>query len=454
MLPLTLAEIAAAAGGTLHDGDPATVVTAKITFDSRAVEGGGMYVALPGARVDGHDFVDAAIEAGAVAVVTTRAVGVPAVVVEDTLLAYGKIASALVGRLPRLRVAAVTGSVGKTTTKDLMGQVLGRLGPTLAPPGNRNSEAGLPETVSLLTPEHRFLVAEMGARNVGDIAYMAGIVHPAVGVVLNVGVSHLGTFGSREGIAQAKGELVESLEADGVAVLNADDELVAAMASRTKARVVTFGLGAAADVRAEGITVDDEGRASFTLHTPGGSAPVSLRLRGEHLVPNALAAAAVALAFTDDVALVAGALSEAEPVSAGRMRVAEGRDGVTVINDAYNSSPTAATGALRTMATMARGRRTVAVLGSMYELGGDSAAEHASVGRVVAEVGIDLLLTVGNEDAVALGEAAAAGGVETRHVADADAAREALAGLLKPGDLVLVKASNGVGLMRVADGLL
>ncbi|OJF10880.1 UDP-N-acetylmuramoyl-tripeptide--D-alanyl-D-alanine ligase [Couchioplanes caeruleus] len=453
MLPLTLAEIAAAVGGTLHDADPQAQVTGLCTFDSRVVEPGGLYVALPGARVDGHDFAVQAIEAGAVVVLAARPLGVPAIVVEDTLAAYGRLATAIVARVPSLGVVGVTGSVGKTTTKDLIGQVLSSLGPTTAPPGNRNSESGMPENVSRVTADSRFLVLEMGARHVGDIAYLTSLVRPHVGVVLNVGTAHLGEFGSREAIAKAKGELVEALAADGAAVLNADDPMVAAMAGRTAAEVVTFGLGAEATVRAESVEVDGTGRASFTLRTPAGAAKVALRLVGEHLVPNALAAAAVALHFTDDLALIAQALSTAAPVSEGRMQVVESPAGFTVINDAYNAGPVSMTAALRTLTKLAAGRRAVAVLGQMNELGETSTADHVGVGAVAAEVGVDWLLTVGNDDAAQLGRAAAERGVATRHVPDRDAAREALAEQLAPGDVVLFKGSNSVGLMALATTL-
>ncbi|MBW6433080.1 UDP-N-acetylmuramoyl-tripeptide--D-alanyl-D-alanine ligase [Actinoplanes hulinensis] len=451
---MTLAEIAAAVGGTLHDADPSARVTGLVTFDSRHVEPGSLYVALVGARVDGHTFAGQAIESGAVGVLAARPVGVPAIVVPDVLAAYGRLATFLVQQLPDLGVVGVTGSVGKTTTKDLIGQVLSKLGPTTAPPGNRNSEVGMPENVSRLTPDARFLVLEMGARHVGDIAYLTSVVQPQVGVVLNVGTAHLGEFGSREAIAQAKGELVEALAADGAAVLNADDPLVAGMASRTTAKVVTFGLSPQATIRAEAVSLDAAGRAAFTLHTPHGQAAVTLRLHGEHLVPNALAAAAVALHFTDDVALVADALSNADPVSDGRMQVADAADGTTVINDAYNASPVSMKAALKALKTIAQDRRTVAVLGQMNELGETSVDDHVEVGQTVAELGVDLLVTVGNDDAAQLGETAGKAGIATLHAVDRDAAALVLAEQVRPGDVVLLKGSNGVRLMSLAPILL
>jgi UDP-N-acetylmuramoyl-tripeptide--D-alanyl-D-alanine ligase len=450
---MTLAEIAAAVGGTLHDADPDTRVAALVTFDSRRVEPGGLYVALNGARVDGHDFAGQAVAAGAVGVLAARPVGVPAIVVDDVRAAYGALAGAIVSRVPGLAVVGITGSVGKTTTKDLIGQVLSRLGPTTAPPGNRNSEVGMPETVSRVAPDARFLVLEMGARHVGDVAYLASMVKPRVGVVLNVGTAHLGEFGSREAIAVAKGEMVEGLPADGAAVLNADDPLVAAMSSRSTAPVVTFGRSSQAAVRAEEITVDALGRASFVLHAPQGDARVALRLHGEHLVSNALAAAAVALHFTDDVVLVADALSAAQPVSEGRMQLTVRADGITVINDAYNASPDSVAAALKTLTAMAQGRRTVAVLGQMNELGDSSTADHIAVGELAAQLGVGWLLAVGNDDAVQLADAASHGGVATMHVPDRDVAGRVLQERLVPGDVVLVKGSNGVGLMPVAEHL-
>ncbi len=457
MLPLTVAEIAVAVGGVVDGADPRAWVTGLCTFDSRLVEVGSLYAAVPGARVDGHDFARSAIDAGAAVVLATRPLGVPTIIVDDVLVAYGRLASAITERLPGLEVVAVTGSMGKTTTKDLMGQILSALGPTTVTPGNRNTEFGVPETVSRLAPDSKFLVLEMGARHVGDIAYLTSLVQPEVGIVLNVGNAHIGAFGSRENIARAKGELLEALPTGGRAVINADDALVAAMANRTAADVVTFGLASEATVRAESVVIDERGRASFTLRAPQGSAPVSLQLYGRHLVPNALAAVAAALSFTDDLTSVARTLSSAEAVSDGRMAVSEAPGGITLIDDAYNASPPSTVGALQTLRIIARGRRTVAVLGHMNELGDSSPADHESVGDEVVRVGVDLLVTVGNDDAARLGRSAARQGVATLHVGDRHSARELLRKILAPGDVVLFKASNSVGLMalcaEVADDL-
>lgn len=448
---MTLNEIADAVGGTVHDGPPDLLVTAPVVFHSGAVPAGGMFVALSGERVDGHDFAQAAIDGGAVAVLAARPVGVPAVVVDDVPAAYGQLAREVAARLPAMSVIALTGSVGKTTTKDLLGQVLSCVGATIAPAGNRNNELGVPETVLQASPSTRFIVVEMGARHRGDITHLTGLVRPHVAMVLNVGAAHLGEFGTVEAIAEAKGELVEALPAGGVAILNADDPRVAAMRTLTAAKVVTFGRHPHAVVQARDVTVDAGGRASFTLHTPGASAPVQLRLHGEHLVSCALAAAAAALQFTGDVALVARALSRADPVSQGRMGVTDRADGVRIINDAYNANPQSMHAALDTLTVMTRqGRRGVAVLGQMNELGPISHEAHAALGSAVAEANVAWLVAVGDGDAGVLAHTASSCGTRVTRVADADAAYQLLAAELTPGDVVLLKASHSVGLMSVA----
>ena len=453
MLAMTLADLADAVGGSLHDADPDAMVTGPARYDSRLIEPGDLFVAFPGQNVDGHDFAARAVADGAAVVLAGRPVGVPAVVVDDVQAGLGRLAAALVARARELAVVGVTGSYGKTTVKDLLGQVLGRLGPTVAPPGNLNNEIGLPTTVSLITPETRYLVCEMGARNVGDIAYLAGLVRPQVGVVTAVGIPHLSEFGTLENTTATKRELVEALPADGSAVLNADDPRVAGMAARSAAPVTFFGTGSAAHVRAENVVPDALSRASFRLCTPAGSAQVTLRLIGEHYVTNALAATAAALSFTDDVALIADALSSADRQSEGRMHVDEADGGVTVINDAYNASPTSAGAALRAAARMAGDRRLVAVLGQMNELGPDSAELHTELGSTLAATGVQLLIGVGNADAGRIVAAARADGVEAVHVPDAAAALELIRRRWAPRDVVLVKGSNALGLQALAKQL-
>ena len=287
MIPLTLAEVAAATGGRLSDdADGPTVVTAGVVADSRQVTPGGLFVALPGARTDGHAFAAAAFAAGAVAVLGIREVGGPAVLVDDPLTAIGQLARAVVDRAEHLVVVGVTGSSGKTSTKDLLAAVLASAGPTVAPAGSFNNELGLPLTALRVEPTTRFLVAEMGARTPGNITYLAGITPPQISVVLNVGAAHAGVFGSLDVTARTKAELVAALAADGVAVLNVDDPRVAAMAEATRARVVRVGRGGrggrGADVRAEDVRLDEVARPVFRLVTPAGQAEVALRLHGEH----------------------------------------------------------------------------------------------------------------------------------------------------------------------------
>ncbi|GAA4230563.1 UDP-N-acetylmuramoyl-tripeptide--D-alanyl-D-alanine ligase [Actinomadura meridiana] len=456
MIPLPLSTIAEITGGALH-GPPDVMVSGPVVIDSRAVEPGALFAALKGDRVDGHDFVSAARAAGAVAVLAQRTVDDgPAVVVADVKEALGRLARGVLERLPDVTVVAVTGSAGKTSTKDFIGQVAGRAGPTVFPPGSFNNELGLPLTVLRADASTRHLVLEMGARGIGHIAYLTGIARPGVGVVLNVGTAHVGEFGSRENIARAKGEMVEAVPPGGAAVLNADDDLVAAMASRTEAEVVTFGRSPDATVRAEGESLDDLGRARFTLVTPEGSAPVALRLHGAHAVPNALAAAAALRATGMALSDIATGLSEAGPVSRWRMEVTERADGVTVVNDAYNANPDSMRAALDVLAHMARGRRAYAVLGEMGELGALSTAEHAKIGEHAARSGVAGLVVVGaNAAAMADGARRVRSWTgECVQVDDVGAAVTAVGGRLAPPDVVLVKASRIAGLERVAEALL
>ncbi|MFE3826720.1 UDP-N-acetylmuramoyl-tripeptide--D-alanyl-D-alanine ligase [Streptomyces sp. NPDC059092] len=465
MIALSLAEIAAIVGGQPHDiPDPAVLVTGPVVYDSRAVEPGGLFAAFAGDRVDGHDYARRAVETGAVAVLATRPVGVPAIVVDDVVQALGALARTVVKRLGATTVA-LTGSAGKTSTKDLIAQLLRRAGPTVWPDGNLNNEIGLPVTALRAEEDTRFLVLEMGARYIGDIRYLTGLVPPTVGLVLNVGTAHIGEFGGREQIAQAKGEMVESLPSaadGGVAVLNADDPLVRAMASRTKARVVLFGESGEADVQAENVRLTATGQPAFSLRTPSGCSEVMLRLYGEHHVSNALAAAAVAYELGMSVDEIAVALSEAGTLSRWRMEVTERSDGVTIVNDAYNANPESMRAALRALVAMggasrAEGGRTWAVLGQMAELGDESLAEHDAVGRLAVRLNVSKLVAVGGREASWLRLGAyneGSWGEESVHVSDARAAIDLLRSELRPGDVVLVKASRSVGLEKVAQALL
>ncbi|MFJ9036317.1 UDP-N-acetylmuramoyl-tripeptide--D-alanyl-D-alanine ligase [Streptomyces sp. NPDC102406] len=462
MIALSLAEIASVVGGQTYDiPDPRIQVTGPVVIDSRKVEAGSLFAAFAGEHVDGHDYARDVVEKGAVAVLASRPVGVPAVVVDDVKAALGALARHVVERLGATLVA-LTGSAGKTSTKDLIAQVLRRKAPTIFTPGSFNNEIGLPLTALSATDETRFLVLEMGARGKGHIQYLTGLTPPRVGVVLNVGSAHIGEFGGKQQIAEAKGELVEALPADGTAVLNADDPLVRAMASRTKAKVLFFGEAAEADVRAENVRLTENGQPAFRLHTPTGCSEVTLRLYGEHHVSNALAAAAVAHDLGMSVEEIALALSEAGSLSRWRMEVTERSDGVTIVNDAYNANPESMRAALRALVAMggarrATGGRTWAVLGLMAELGDESLAEHDAVGRLAVRLNVSKLVAVGGREASWLRLGAyneGSWGEESVHVSDAQAAIDLLRSELRPGDVVLVKASRSVGLESVAQALL
>lgn len=452
MLSLSLSEIAGITGGTLHDvPDPGARLSGPAVCDSRETNPGGLFVAIAGEHVDGHDFAATAVAAGAVCVLASRPLGVPAVVVGDVMAALGLLAREA-GRRTRATVIGLTGSAGKTTTKDLLAQVLERHGPTVATARSLNTEIGLPLTMLRADESTRYLVLEMGARHKGDIRYLTGLVPPAAGLVINVGTAHVGEFGSRAGIAEAKGELVEALPAaadGGLAVLNADDELVAAMAARTAARVLLYGRAAHADVRADGVELVG-GRARFTLSAGGVSAQVALHYLGAHQVSNSLGAAGVAYGLGMAVPDIAAALSAARPRAAGRLEVTERPDGVTIVNDAFNANPDSVRAALETLAAMAAGRRTVAVLGEMAELGDLTRQGHEEAGRRAADVGVDILVTVGSVEAEAAAAAASRGGVRAVCVPDADAALSALSELLRPGDIVLAKASHAMNLEDLA----
>jgi UDP-N-acetylmuramoyl-tripeptide--D-alanyl-D-alanine ligase len=434
---MTLDEIAAVTGGALVNAGPAAVVTGPVEYDSRLVVPGGLFVAFEGEKADGHDYAASVLAAGAAGVLGTRDTGQPGVVVADPLLALARLARVVIDRLPALTVVGLTGSSGKTTTKDYIGQLLARLGPTVAPAGSLNNELGHPYTVLKATPETRFLVLEMGARGIGHIRHLAEVAPPRIGLVLNVGAAHLGEFGSIEATARAKGELVEALPPDGVAVLNADDPLVAAMAGRTSARVVLFGESPAADVRATDVTLDDRGRASYTLD----GHRVRLGVTGRHQVGNTLAAAAVAQWAGLRSDEVATALGEIGIVSGRRMDVFDRPDGVTVIDDSYNANPSSTAAALRALAALGGGRRTVAVLGYMAELGEHEISGHREVGRLAAELGVHRLIAVADAAPVLDGAATVAGWTG-EPVAVADQAGAIAALDLHPGDVVLVKGSR------------
>ena len=470
VIPLSLARIAQITGGQLRHADPAAEVSGEVVIDSRRAGPGGLFAAVAGERSDGHDFAAAAVAAGATAVLATRPVPVPSVLVADVPAALAALARAAVDALPAARIAGITGSSGKTSTKDLAAQLVERLGPTIAPAGSFNNEFGHPLTVLRADASTRYLVLELSARGIGHIAYLCRVAPPRYGIVLNVGHAHAGEFGGLDQVARAKGELPEALPADGVAILNADDPRVVAMAARTQARVVTFSTSPHPDtpplpsVSAADIRLDDLGRPSFTLLTPGGSAPVTLRLHGAHNVPNALAAAALAGELGLGLDAIADGLCTAVARSRWRMEVRRRADGVTVINDAYNANPESVRVALDALAHLAQchlgqGGRGFAVLGHMAELGDTSRASHEDIGEYAARIGdsgLAGLIAVGEEAAPLLDGARRVRSWtgEALAVPDGAAALELLANRLKPSDVVLIKASRAAHLEGVAADLL
>ncbi|MGE0214356.1 UDP-N-acetylmuramoyl-tripeptide--D-alanyl-D-alanine ligase [Mycolicibacterium sp.] len=490
MIEMSLARIAGIVGGRLADisaeAAETTLVTGSVEFDSRAVTPGGLFLALPGANSDGHDFAAAAVAAGAAAVLAARPVGVPAIVVDPAppaagagtagvlehdadgsgaavLAALAKLAAAVAAELVAggLTVVGITGSSGKTSTKDLIAAVLAPLGEVVAPPGSFNNELGHPWTVLRATRATDYLVLEMSARHPGNIAALAAIAPPSVAAVLNVGTAHLGEFGSREAIAATKAELPQSVPASGVVVLNIDDPAVAAMADLTAARVVRVGRTPEADVWADEVALDPLARPRFRLHAGDRAVDVALAVHGDHQVSNALCAAAIALHCGATLDELAAALAGAGPVSRHRMQVSTRADGVTVVNDAYNANPDSMRAGLKALAWMSRqgppGGRSFAVLGEMAELGDDAISEHDRVGRLAVRLDVSRLIVVGTGRSMSamLHGAVMEGswGSEATAVPDSDAALELLRAELRPGDVVLVKASNSAGLGALADAL-
>ncbi len=477
MTALTVGQVADATGGRAVCTTPSTVIDGPVVTDSRQVGPGSLFVALTGEHADGLDYAAAAVASGAVAVLAEREPTgpdgpLPAVVVPDATEALGRLAQAALADLRAaaaepggtgLSVVAVTGSVGKTTTKDLLAQVLGAAGPTVAPVRSFNNEIGLPLTVLTADTQTRYLVLEMGASAPGDLDYLVGIAPPDGAVVLAVGHAHLGGFGGGlDDVARAKAELVTGLAPGGVAVLNADDPRVAAMADLAPGEVVRFGFADTAQVRAQGLRLE-HGRAVFSLAVdlPGrvsGAAEVRLRLVGEHHVHNALATAATALVMGLDLDTVATALSSADIRSPHRMHVVDRPDGVTVVDDSYNANPDSVRAALKALAVLARpDRRSVAVLGEMLELGEASLLAHDQIGRLAVRLDIALTVVVGGAGAHPIATGAAhegSWGDEVVEVADVDAAAAFLRAELRPGDVVLVKSSYGAGLWRLGDLLI
>lgn len=461
MIELSLADLASAVSGAVHarSGSAAIeTVTGPVVVDSRLATAGCVFIAMRGETTDGHEFAAAAVESGAAVVIAERDLdlAVPTIVVADSLVALASLAREVVARVRsdgRLRVVAVTGSNGKTTTKNMLRSVLEQAGSVVSPRGSFNNQVGAPLSMLDVTTESDFLVVEMGASAVGDIARLISIVTPDVAIVLKVGLAHAGGFGSIEETQKAKAEIVTALPESAVAVLNTDDSRVGAMAAMTRARVVGFGFSETAMVRAEDVSTTVDG-TSFTLVSGDERIRAHVNIIGEHNVMNALATVAAAKEFGVREADAIAALSTLHRAERWRMEVLHAPQGITVINDGYNASPDSMAAALKTLAEITRGtNRSIAVLGEMAELGEFSDEEHDRIGRLIVRLNIDRLIVVGHA-ARHIHNAAGLEGSwdgESVLVQNADEAYDLLDKELRSGDVVLVKSSNSAGLRLLGD---
>jgi UDP-N-acetylmuramoyl-tripeptide--D-alanyl-D-alanine ligase len=453
MKPRRMTDVARAVGGRFAGDD---VEVTGVAIDSRRATPASLFIALPGAHTDGERFVPDAFRNGAAGVLVRDgcAVDGPAVWVDSTGDALLELAADERRRIDAT-VIGIAGANGKTSTKDMAAAVLASKRRTHASPESFNNEIGLPVTLLGAPADTEVIVAEIGARHVGDASALCRIADPQIVVVTNVGVAHLEVFGSWEKIVEASAEPVEALGSDGLAILNADDVVAAGYSSRCRGRVVTFGVATReADVRADGVSLGPDGRAAFELVRGGERVPVRLTVPGDHMVPNALAAAAVGLTMGVDLPTCAAALSRAT-MSHWRMEAFTTLSGIRVVNDAYNANPESMAAALKTARWMAGESRLIAVLGGMAELGPIASEAHDRVGELAARIRVDRLITVG-EDARPIAAAGLREGVEPENVAsydDPDAAIEDVRRSARRGDVVLVKASRVVGLERVAEAL-
>jgi len=448
MITLQASEIAKIVGGELIGDDLA--VNAPPVFDSNSATSGSIFLALKGEKADGHKYIDAAFANGAVLAIVTAPSAKRCIVVKDVLTALNKLAAHVREALPDLTVIAITGSQGKTTTKDLLQHILESVGSTVAPQGNFNNELGTPITLLQCDASTKFCILEMGARHIGDIAALCEMAKPNIGVVLRVGTAHIGEFGSAEAVATAKSEMISSLNNSAVAILGQYDPFTQKMQSLHDGKIITFGESTAADVRATDIEIR-EGRPHFDLVTSAGRAAVGLRIVGIHQVANALAAAAVATTLGASIDLIAGALSTAELHSKWRMEISE-ITGVVLINDSYNSSPESAEAALRTLVLFAqeRGGQSWAFLGKMHELGASSRDRHAGIGTLASELGIDHLVCVAApEYADEIGTICAM----DVHLLESKSEALALVTQMRSGDVILVKASRAEAFEEIAQGI-
>jgi UDP-N-acetylmuramoyl-tripeptide--D-alanyl-D-alanine ligase len=464
VIPLTLKEVSVAINATTFNIDSDLKVTGKVVIDSRKVSQGDLFVAINGEKVDGHDFCNDAIKKGAVAVVAARElVGIPTLLVKEgniasknvdqpTVIALGKLATYLLTKLPNLFKIAVTGSSGKTTTKDLLLDLGNLIGPTVAPLGSYNNEIGMPQTILECDEKTRVLILEMGAREVGNIKKLCEIAKPDTSILLNIGSAHIEIFGSKELILKTKSEIIENLNSDDVAVLNHEDETFSKQ--KTKAKIVSFGLSGA-DVSAKNVVLNDKAQASYELEFEGKISQVNLKLVGAHQVSNSLAAAAVFLKKGLDIDLVAKTLSSSIPKSKWRMQVEVNNKNVTVINDSYNANPESMKAGIRTLKQAGLDKKTFIILGEMLELGADSKQMHEEVAALIQKLDIKKTLVVGN-GAKAVSDFLSKNTYQGRleFCKDIDSAISKTKEMVEINDVVLVKASRAIGLERVANALM
>ncbi|MEG0589377.1 UDP-N-acetylmuramoyl-tripeptide--D-alanyl-D-alanine ligase, partial [Aurantimicrobium sp.] len=463
MISMTLADIAQTMQGTLVLGSTGsnadTVISGLTDTDSRLITPGDIFVAKPGEFTDGHLFIPAAVENGAAVVIVDHEVEttVPQIVVDDTVVAMGRLATEVVARVRakgNLTVVGITGSNGKTTTKNLVASMCERVGPTVFPRDSFNNEVGTPITMLKITEDTRYLVLELGASGKGHIKRMTDMVRPDIAAVLMIGLAHAGEFGGIETTVESKRELIESLGPDGIAILNLDDPRVMSMASVAPGEIITFGHSPEANVRVSDISSSIEG-TEFELHTPAGDAHVRFKVLGEHHAMNAAAATAIALTLGFELGLIVTSLESVIRAEHWRMELMGG-NGVTVINDAYNASPDSMAAALKTLRQVAGpDNRTIAVLGEMAELGEYAGEEQDRLALLIVRLGIDQLVVVGDGarrlHISAINEGSWDG--ESKFYSTPDEAYDYLSSLLRAGDIVLVKSSNSAKLRFLGDRL-
>jgi UDP-N-acetylmuramoyl-tripeptide--D-alanyl-D-alanine ligase len=463
MIPMTMEEIAKAISAELKNLDSNIKVTGKVVIDSRKVSKGDLFVAINGENVDGHDFCAAAVKQGAVAVIASKEIpGLPSLIVSNgnmtsqdvdqpTVIALGKLASYLLIKLPNIWKVAVTGSSGKTTTKDLLADLGKLIGPTVAPKGSFNNEIGFPQTVLECDENTKVLILEMGARRVGNIKHLCEIAKPDTSILLNVGTAHAEIFSSVESILEAKSEIIQCLTSTDIAILNHED--VTFPKQKTKAQIVSFGLSGA-DVSAKNVILNEKAQAQYDLEYLGKTSQVKLKLIGSHQVSNSLAAAAAFLKKGIDIDLVAKALSNSVAQSKWRMQIEVSKKNVTVINDAYNANPESMKSAILTLKQIGAGKNTCAILGEMRELGELSVSKHNEVAELVQKLEIRNTIIIGS-GAKPIYDFLSSNGYQGKlhFVENVESGIAKAKEMIQPNDVVLVKASRSIGLERVANAI-